>query len=110
MCIFKALEASSAGGLLVADALLELQSVPSELCPASTTPVMRAAVFAVLLVGLTVHLRLRLAHRLQGNFLSHFVFVFAQLLQAIGVLPADFGTMPSEAGNGSWFSSLPWTV
>jgi len=48
-----------------------------------------------------VHLRLRVAHRVQGNFLSHFVFVFAQLEQAIGVRPADFGTMPLEAGRGS---------
>lgn len=93
---------SSAGGLLVAEPLLELQRVPSELLPlASTAPGMRAAFFAERLVGRTVHLRLRLAHLLQGNFLSHFVFVFAQLLQAIGVLPADFGTMPLEAGRGS---------
>jgi len=57
--------------------------------------------FVVRRVGLTVHLRFRLAHRLQGNFLSHLVFVLAQLLHAMGVLPADFGTMPAEAGRGS---------
>ncbi len=50
-----------------------------------------------------MHLRFLPAHREHGNFLSHFVFVFAQLLQAIGVRPADFGIMPLAAGIGSWF-------
>ena len=61
-------------------------------------------------VGRTVHFRFLLAHRLHGNFLSHLVLVFAQLLQAMGVLPADLGMMPLEAERGSWFPSLPWTV
>jgi hypothetical protein len=45
-------------------------------------------------VGRSVHLRFLCAHRLHGNFLSHLVLVFAQLLQAMGVRPADFGIMP----------------
>jgi hypothetical protein len=52
-------------------------------------------------VGRSVHLRFLLAHRLQGNFLSHLVFVFAQLLQAMGVLPADLGIMPLFGGKPS---------
>ena len=51
-------------------------------------------------VGRSVHLRFRPAQRLHGNFLSHFVFVFAQLLQAMGVRPADLGMMP-------WFGGKP---
>lgn len=62
---------------------------------------MRFAFFDDRRVGLSVHRRFRPAHRLQGNFLSHFVFVFAQLLQAIGVRPADFGIMPFTAGIAS---------
>jgi hypothetical protein len=42
-------------------------------------------------VGRSTHFKFRLVHRLQGNFLSHFVLVFAQLVQAMGVLPAVFG-------------------
>jgi len=42
-------------------------------------------------VGRNVHLRFLAAHLEQGNFLSHFVLVLAQLLQAIGVRPADLG-------------------
>jgi len=61
-------------------------------------------------VGRTVQVKFLVAHRVQGNFLSHFVFVFAQLLHAIGVRPADFGIMPLEAGRGSLLPSLPWTV
>lgn len=49
-------------------------------------------------VGRRVHRRFRPAQRLQGNFLSHFVFVLAQLLHAMGVLPADLGIMPLAAG------------
>lgn len=49
-------------------------------------------------VGRKVHFRFLPAHLEQGNFLSHLVFVFAQLLQAMGVLPADFGIMPLAAG------------
>ena len=71
---------------------------------------MRLAFFDDRRVGLNVHLRFRPAHREHGNFLSHFVFVFAQLLQAIGVLPADLGIMPLVAGISCWFWSLPWTV
>jgi len=67
----------------------------------SPSAAMRIAFLVIRRVGRTVHLRLRVAHRVQGNFLSHFVFVFAQLEQAIGVRPADFGTMPLEAGRGS---------
>jgi hypothetical protein len=44
-------------------------------------------------VGRRTHFRFRLVHRLQGNFLSHLVFVLAQLVQAIGVRPAVFGIM-----------------
>jgi hypothetical protein len=52
-------------------------------------------------VGRNVHRRFRPAHRLQGNFLSHLVFVLAQLLHAIGVLPADLGIIPALGGNPS---------
>jgi hypothetical protein len=62
-------------------------------------------------VGRKVHLRFRCAHRLHGNFLSHFVFVLAQLLHAMGVRPADLGMMPAFGGRPSWlFASRPWTV
>lgn len=70
---------------------------------------MRAAFFDDRRVGLRVQRRLRPAHREHGNFLSHLVFVFAQLLQAMGVRPADFGIVPF-AGMASWFWSLPCTV
>ena len=53
-------------------------------------------------VDRSVHLRFLPAQRLHGNFLSHLVFVFAQLLQAIGVLPADLGIIPSLEGKPSW--------
>ena len=77
-------------------------SVLLELLPSAFSGSLTAGLFFVVRrVGLTVHLRPRLAHRLQGNFLSHFVLVLAQLLQAIGVRPDDFGTMPAEAGRGS---------
>jgi hypothetical protein len=49
-------------------------------------------------VGRSVHRRLRPAQRLHGNFLSHLVLVLAQLLHAMGVLPADLGIMPLAAG------------
>jgi hypothetical protein len=52
---------------------------------------MRCAFFDCLLVGLSVHLRFLAAQREHGNFLSHLVLVLAQLLQAIGVRPADLG-------------------
>jgi len=71
---------------------------------------MRGTFFVIRRVGRTVHVKFLVAHRVQGNFLSHFVLVFAQLLQAMGVRPADFGTMPLEAGNGSLLPSLPCTV
>lgn len=51
----------------------------------------RCAFLDCLRVGLSVHFRFLAAQREQGNFLSHFVFVFAQLLHAIGVRPADLG-------------------
>lgn len=41
-----------------------------------------------------VHVRFLDSHREHGNFLSHFVFVFAHMVQAIGVRPADLGVMP----------------
>lgn len=62
---------------------------------------MRLTFFEARLVGRSVHLRFRPAQRLQGNFLSHFVFVLAQLLHAIGVLPADLGIIPLLAGKPS---------
>ena len=68
--------------------------------PSGGTPI-RAAFFDDRRVGRRVHRRFRPAHRLHGNFLSHFVFVLAQLLQAIGVRPADFGIMPLAAGIAS---------
>ena len=68
--------------------------------PSGGTPI-RAAFFDDRRVGRSVHRRLRPAHREQGNFLSHLVLVLAQLLQAIGVRPADFGIMPLAAGTGS---------
>jgi hypothetical protein len=62
-------------------------------------------------VGRSVHFRFRCAQRLQGNFLSHLVFVLAQLLHAIGVRPADLGIMPALGGRPSWlFASRPCTV
>lgn len=67
----------------------------------------RAAFFDARLVGLKVHLKFRPAHREQGNFLSHLVFVFAQLLQAMGVRPADLGIIPLAAGISCWFWSRP---
>lgn len=70
----------------------------------------RVAFFDDRRVGRSVHFKFRPAHLEHGNFLSHFVFVFAQLLQAMGVRPADFGIMPLEAGIASWFWSRPWTV
>jgi len=81
---------------------------------ASVSGVMRPIRLAFLvdrLVGRRVQRRLRPAQRLHGNFLSHLVFVLAQLLQAIGVRPADFGIMPLLGGKPSWlFWSRPWTV
>jgi len=71
---------------------------------------MRCAFFDDRRVGRKVHRRFRPAQRLHGNFLSHLVLVLAQLLHAIGVLPADLGIMPLAAGIASWFWSLPWTV
>ena len=61
----------------------------------------RLAFFDERLVGLNVQRRFRPAQRLHGNFLSHLVLVFAQLLQAMGVRPADLGIMPFAAGMGS---------
>lgn len=61
----------------------------------------RLAFLEALRVGLNVHLRFLPAQRLQGNFLSHFVFVFAQLLHAMGVRPADLGMMPWLGGKPS---------
>ena len=75
-----------------------------------TTRPMRVAFFDDRLVGRRVHLRFRPAHLEQGNFLSHLVFVLAQLLQAMGVRPADLGIMPLTAGISCWFWSLPCTV
>jgi hypothetical protein len=73
--------------------------------PAWTALTLREA----LRVGRRMHLRFLWAHRLHGNFLSHLVFVRAQFVQAIGVLPGCLGInmlgMPSLL---SWF--LPWTV
>lgn len=44
-------------------------------------------------------------------FLSHFVLVFAQLLQAIGVLPADLGIMLEfERENGKPSSQLSTSI
>lgn len=91
--------------------------VPTALSPTGVTvpvpsplPCVRFTFLDARRVGRNVHLRFRLAHREQGNFLSHFVFVLAQLLQAIGVRPADFGIM-GLGGKPSWlFASLPWTV
>ena len=62
---------------------------------------MRAVPLVDRRVGLSVHRRFRPAHRLQGNFLSHFVFVLAQLEHAMGVRPADLGIMPFAAGIAS---------
>jgi len=75
-----------------------------------TTRPMRVAFFDERLVGRRVHLRFLPAHLEQGNFLSHLVFVLAQLLQAMGVRPADLGIMPLTAGISCWFWSLPCTV
>lgn len=78
--------------------------------PSRGTPIL-AAPLADRRVGLRVHRKLRPAHREQGNFLSHFVLVLAQLEHAIGVRPADLGIMPLAAGMTSLlFWSLPWTV
>lgn len=89
---------------------LSLEPCSEELLVPSVGGTARVTFFDVRRVGLSVHRRFLPAHRLQGNFLSHFVLVFAQLLHAIGVRPADFGTMPLEGGRGSWLLSLPWTV
>lgn len=70
----------------------------------------RLAFFDALRVGRKVHRRFLPAQREHGNFLSHFVFVLAQLLHAMGVRPADLGIMPLDAGNSFWFWSRPWTV
>jgi hypothetical protein len=75
-----------------------------------TTRPMRVAFFDERRVGRRVHLRFLPAHLEQGNFLSHLVFVLAQLLQAMGVRPADLGIMPLTAGISCWFWSLPCTV
>ena len=75
-----------------------------------TTIPMRVAFLDERLVGRRVHLRFLPAHLEQGNFLSHLVFVLAQLLQAMGVRPADLGIMPLTAGISCWFWSLPCTV
>ena len=75
-----------------------------------TTNPMRVAFFDERLVGRRVHLRFLPAHLEQGNFLSHLVLVLAQLLQAVGVRPADFGIMPFTAGISCWLASRPWTV
>ena len=61
----------------------------------------RCAFFDCLRVGRNVHLRFLDAHLEHGNFLSHLVLVLAQLLQAIGVLPADFGSSVC-GGTPSW--------
>lgn len=82
--------------------LLEFPGVASA-TPFTSPSGTRAAFFVVRLVGRTVHFRFRPAHRLQGNFLSHLVLVLAQLEHAIGVRPADFGTIPWEGGRGSRF-------
>lgn len=68
-----------------------------ETAPSGGMPT-RLAFFDARLVGLKVHRRFLPAQREHGNFLSHFVFVFAQLLQAMGVRPADLGIMPFAAG------------
>lgn len=62
---------------------------------------MRVAPFVDRRVGLNVHLRFLPAHREHGNFLSHLVFVLAQLEHAMGVRPADLGIMPFAAGTTS---------
>ena len=48
--------------------------------------------------------RPRAEHLVQGNFLSHLVLVFAQLLQAIGVRPAFFRAIAETGVFESWFS------
>lgn len=63
-----------------------------------TTIPMRVAFLDDRLVGRKVHLRFLPAHLEHGNFLSHLVFVLAQLLQAMGVRPADLGIIPLTAG------------
>jgi hypothetical protein len=79
--------------------------------PASIDMPDRLAFLVTLRVGRNVQVKLRAEHREQGNFLSHFVFVLAQLLQAMGVRPADLGIMPLAAGMMSWLlASLPCTV
>ena len=58
-------------------------------------------------VGRKVHLSFRAAHLEQGNLRSHFVFVLAQFEQAIGVRPADLGTMPCGVIPSWLFASRP---
>lgn len=82
-------EASCASAMLPSVELeLALPGAPSAETPTLCTP------FDARRVGRTVHFRFLCEHRVQGNFLSHFVFVFAQLLQAIGVRPADLALIP----------------
>ena len=89
----------------------ELLSDGTAVVAPSAPTTSRLAFLEALRVGLRVHLRFLPAHRLHGNFLSHLVFVLAQLLQAMGVRPADFGMMPWFGGKPSWlFWSRPWTV
>lgn len=57
-----------------------------------------------------MHFKFLCAHLVHGNFLSHFVFVFAQLLQAIGVRPADLGIIPCGGSPSSLFWLRPCTV
>jgi hypothetical protein len=79
--------------------------LPTILLPAWTGLILRDA----LRVGRRMHLRFLWAHRLQGNFLSHLVFVLAQFVQAMGVLPGCLGiSMLGMPSLPSWF--LPWTV
>ena len=84
-------------------------SVALPLAP-SAAPGGRLLIVLLRRCGRSVHRRLRPAHRLQGNFLSHLVLVRAQLLQAIGVRPAGL-IMVLVMGIPSWpFWSLPCTV
>jgi hypothetical protein len=78
--------------------------------PDSIGPPTLCTPFEARRVGRKVHFRFLCAHRLHGNFLSHFVLVFAQLLQAIGVRPADLGIIPCGGRPSSLFWLRPWTV
>ena len=100
------------GELLFEPFVDELAALSEELVLLdSTLTGARVACLDCLRVGRRVHRRFRPAQRLQGNFLSHLVFVFAQLLHAIGVRPADLGIMPLLGGRPSWLlASRPWTV